>query len=73
MRIKKILVSKIFDWYSQDFAPKNGSTFEKMSPWLSSDLKSKLKVRITNYGSMITIGILMIQVKSISKPEHINR
>ena len=40
---QKILVSKIFDWYSQDFAPKNGSTFEKMSPWLSSDLKSKLK------------------------------
>lgn len=39
---QNILVSKIFDWYSEDFDPKGGSILEKISPWLSSDLKSKL-------------------------------
>ena len=39
---QSILVSKIFDWYSNDFHPKGGSILDKISPWLSSDLKSKL-------------------------------
>ena len=39
---QNIFVSKIFDWYSQDFQPINGSILEKIDPWISSNLRVKL-------------------------------